>query len=170
MQVVARDVLKNEGFDFIRIDQNPVVQAFAVFSAVKKAVMKAYGQNASYVGIGSATPMVRKFTGFEGPEDPKHMNYGMHILTGAHGCNHSWDSVLGDRWDVIPGDEEISMSQDTAIKTLKFSEKTEFGMIFIKCCITTMHGLYRHEEDYRSLVYYNMTEAAKLDCYVISDD
>ena len=155
--------LKNEVFDFYQIDQHPVNQAFAVFSAVKRAVGLSRNRNSHTVTIGPATALTRQFTGFTGTGAKEIVKFTVAIMAGSQGCPRSWDAVLGQRWDVLPGSSSIAESMDTVVKSLRFHEHREFGMFSIRCVINTTEGRYCHEEDYRSLLLHNMNEAASQD-------
>ena len=125
----SENFLKNEVFDFYQIDQHPVNQAFAVFSAVKRAVGLSRNRNSHTVTIGPATPLVRQFTGFSSIGPKEIVKFAVAISAGSRGCHGSWDSVLGQRWDVLPGPSGIAESMDTVVKSIRFQEHREFGII-----------------------------------------
>lgn len=149
--------LKNEVFSFTAIDQHPVNQAFAVFSAVKRAVGLSMGIRTHTETIGEDTPLIRRFTGFK--DSALTSKFGVTNAADSRGCPRSWDSVLGQRWDVLPGPSDIAESMDTAVKSLKFQAYRDFGICLIKCTVNTTEGRYNYERDYRLLILHNMNEA-----------
>ena len=104
-------------------------QAFAVFSAVKRAVGLSRNRSSHTVTIGPATSLVRQFTGIGTKDVAK---FAIVISAGSRGCHSSWDSVLGQRWDVLPP-PSVDESMDTVVKTLTFKEIRDFGIFTIRC-------------------------------------
>ena len=152
----SNDFLKNEVFDFHEIDQHPVNQGFAVFSAVKRAVGLTRGRINITVTIGPSTPLVRQFAGFTGSGSGEVVRFATEFSPGSRGCMESWDSVLGHRWDVLQGSTKTNETKDTAVKTMRFYEHREFGIITIRCTITALYqGFYYHHENYRELIRHN---------------
>ena len=148
--------MKEEVFDFSQINQHPVNQAFATFSTIKRAVGLSIKNTQSWT-IGPATTTVRRFTGFTSSGHKEIVRFSSLIGDGTHGCPRSWDSVLGHRWDVLPGSPE---RLDTLVKMLRFTEHRDFGMFTIRCIINTCEGRYRNENSYRSLNIFNNMESS----------
>lgn len=152
-------------FDFMHIDQHPINQAFATFATIKRAVGLSRNKNSHTTTIGPATNTVRKFSGMVSSSHKETAKFSVHFAEGLRGCFHSWDSILGERWDILPGKSDES--SDTLIKTLRFTEHRDFGLFTMRCHITTCEGRFRHEEDYRSIVHHNFIEASKTDSYLL---
>lgn len=87
------------------------------------------------------------------------MKFDAAIVGGLRGCHHSWDSVLGERWDLLPGDLSRDESPDSLIKTLRFKHKREFCLSVIMCYTTRSKGRYRNEKDYRGIHRFNLEQA-----------
>ena len=88
--------------------------------------------------------------------------YAMSTPDANLGSFKSWDSVLGERWDVLPGEEDGSL--DTAIRTMRFQEVREFGFSLVKCHLNMTEGRFQCDEDYRLVIRHNANEAALHDC------
>ena len=114
----SANFMKEEVFDFSEIDQHPVNLAFATFSTIKRAVGLSIKNTQSWT-IGPATTTVRRFTGFTSSGHKEIVRFSSLTGDGTRGCPRSWDSVLGHRWDVLPGSLE---RLDTVVKMLRFSE------------------------------------------------
>lgn len=162
--------LKDELFDFMQIYQHPINIAFATFSTIKRAVGLSRNKNSHTWVIGPATNLIRKFAGFTTNSHKEIAKFSTIIPDGKCGCPRSWDSVLGQRWDVIPSKSRQVTSHpgtwrqehlDTLIRTLRFTEHRDFGLFSIRCHITTCEGRFRDEDDYRSLVIHNYLESSK---------
>ena len=74
---------------------------------------------------------------------------------GTH--NRSWDSLFGERWDILPGDGEESL--DTLIRAIRFSETQDFlfreRFPSTKVQINTCEGRFRNENQYREILNVN---------------
>ena len=158
--------MKDEVFDFMQINPHPVNIAFATYSVLKRVIGLSGGaRKASSVThkIAPSTALIRRFIGFKATNCKQIVKFATVCPDGTAGCPRSWDSVLGPRWDVLPAKEE---QLDTSIRSLRFTEHRDFGMFTIQCHINTCPGRYRQENDYRSLIIYNMQEASKVDMYL----
>jgi hypothetical protein len=162
VELKYEDYLKHEVFNLFEIE-NPINQAFAVFSSIKRAVGMSRHRNAHTVTIGPSTPLVRQFAGFTGNRANEIVRFAVTITAGSRGCLNSLDSVLGYRWDVLPA--QITEGLDTGIKSLRFQEHRDFGLYTIRCSITATEGRFCDEEDHRLVILNNMNEAAK-DSYI----
>ena len=142
--------------------ENELDQAFAVFSAIKRAVglVGTPYRNTHTVTIAPSTRITRRYTGF-GESSRDAVKFGIAILEGVHGCNRSLDSVLGKRWDVVPRQNQHAL--DTVIKSMRFTEQREFGTFLIKCTVTASEGRYIEEPDYRALVRKSLGTSASWD-------
>jgi len=158
--------MKKEVFDFYQIEQHPVNLAFAVFSAVKRAVCLTRNHTSLTLPIAPATPLVRRLTGFTGIAASEVVKFMMATAPCVRGCVESWDSVLGQRWDVLRGSSTIEETLDTVVKNLRFQEIQAFGSFTIRCTVTALQGQYHHEKDYRALIRHNMTVASQIDSSV----
>ena len=98
------------------------------------------GKNSNSVTIGPSTVLTRRFT------TDLRVKYAMATPQGTRGCHQSWDDVLGERWDVLPGTGKQSL--DTAIRTMRFQEVRDFGFTTVKCHLNTTDGHFAVEEDY----------------------
>ena len=115
--------------------------------------------------IGPATQTVRKFVGMTTQSHRDNAKFSIRFADGIRGSLASWDSVLGERWDLIP-DYRDEDQLDTVIKTLKMSEHREFGLFTIRCQITTETGRYRLDNSYRTVIRENLLENSKVDSYL----
>ncbi len=159
VQLKSENFLKEEVVDFTQCDQHPINLAFATFSAIKRAAGLSRNKNSHSLTIGAATTLIRKFTGFTTNGHKEIVKFAVTVPDGTCGCPRSWDSVLGQRWDVLPATSANQL--DTLVKTLRFTEYRDFGMFTIRCHINTCEGRYSNEENYRSLVIHNSLQASQ---------
>ena len=101
--------------------------------------------------IGSATPVTRKAIGLSSTQCAA--KFLGSITSELFGCHQSWDSVLGEKWDLLPARTEREV--DTLIKSL------EFLMSTIRCLINACRGRYAVEDNYREVFRPNMAEPAQ---------
>lgn len=158
VQLKTENFLKSETFEYSKIGQHPINQAFAVFSAVKRAVgLMRIKNGSSSVTIGPSTPVIRQFCGFGLGRNS--VKFDVAIPDGLRFSFTSWDSVLGHRWDVLNGTKDESL--DTAMKCLKFSEQLDFGSSNIVLKIVSFSGRYSRDGNYRLVLRQNANESFK---------
>lgn len=78
--------------------------------------------------------------------------YDVAIPVGVQGCNASWDSILGEKWDVLSRKSESST--DFLIRTLNFKVHQDVLMNTIRCHMCTMKGDFSSTH-YRDTAVYN---------------
>ena len=79
--------------------------------------------------LAPATPVTRKAIGLSSTQCAA--KFAGSIISGPFGCYQSWDSVLGEDWDLLSAKNEREL--DTLLKSLKFSEHRDFLMSTIMC-------------------------------------
>ena len=149
MYTLHNNYLEEEVFDFFLIDPHPVNVAFATYAAVKRMVGLSVKN--------SFKPTASPATGTK-----EVVKFSASHADGWGGCPRSWDSLLGDRCDLLPGQGAVL---DTVIRCLKFTEHRDFGLFTLRCHINTSRDHYRNEQDYRLIILNNIIEAAKIDQY-----
>ena len=145
----VENYLKEEVFDFFLIDPHPVNVAFATYAAVKRMVGLST-KNSFTWNFAPSTPLIRRFIGFKPTTSPPTGTKEVVKFSASHAdgwcrCPRSWDSPLGDRWDLLPGQGAVL---DTVIRCLKFTEHRDFGLFTLRCHINTSRDHYRNEQDY----------------------
>ena len=161
VHLLEEDYLKKEQFNLLQMDNpHPVNVAFATFAAVKRLVGMSRGKIYHLWTLGPASPEIRKFTGFTKACGNETVRFSANFGDGSAGCPRSWDTVLGERWDILPAQ---GADEDTGIRLLRFTEHRDFGFFIIRCYITTCRGHYRSEDDYRQIIVYNYQETRKGD-------
>ena len=164
VRLLQEDYLKKETVDFLQLENpHPVNVAFVAFSATKRLVGQARGNSSKSWTFGPATPLLRRFTGFTKSNGREIVKFCAQRPDGTAGCPRSWDSILGDRWDILPS---TGSRQDVGIRSLRFTEHREFGLFSIRCHVTSCEGHYRNQPDYRALIIHNLNEARKADTYL----
>ena len=146
-----------ETFDLQDIE-DPVDQAFAVFSGIKRLIMMCKKKTSLVSMLAPSSDFTRKICGFKTPNPKETVKFSTCIENGNKGCNESWDNVLGPKWDVVQ--REDYQRQDTLIRSLKFTEQRYFGMHTIRCHIHTCEE-YCSSEKYREVYRYNQRECKK---------
>ena len=159
VHLASENYLKNEEFDISDL-MHEIDQAFAVFAAIKRAVGLTRNRNTQTYTICPSTQLTRRYTGF-GSNRKETVKFGIAIPEGARGCHRSLDSVLGNRWDVLPASTEGAL--DLVVKTMRFTEHRDFGLFSLRCMINATEGRYHSETNYRTLVRNNLGEASAAD-------
>ncbi len=153
VRLAVEDYMKGETSSSYS-EMEKVDQAFAIFAAVKRAVGFSRKKLSHTMAVVPDSPMARRLTGFS-------TKYSAGIDEGKLGCNHSWDAVLGERWDVLSSAKGQADCLDTVIKSMRFSVQEDLLMHTIRVHIGTVTGRYATDSNYRATVAHNKEEASK---------
>lgn len=155
----SENFLKNEVVNYYDLETD-IDKSFLVYSGIKRAVGLSRKKLSHAIPLVPATPLARRICGFS-LNNSRAVKFSSTII-GRRGSNKSWDTVLGDRWDVLPSTSEGIAGRDTLIKYMTFKEVGDFSFgRKIKLVIHAIEGRYAHEPEYREMSAHNAAHASE---------
>ena len=132
---------------------DPIVQVFILFSAIKRCISQCRNKRAVSALIGTCIPLIRRVLGFGTSatvtyklENPKSNPLSFEAL----------DTVLGENWDVLYNNSGDADAFDTSITSIKFIAQRTFASSILRCQIHASQSKVSREINPRTILRRNL--------------